>query len=189
MGGDGVSVLFRADGNTKEDRKKQASWNQRPWSSIKEVRRKGKFEKRKRAQSLLNGPASPREVVGNLVNYQSLNKPHWQWRSGKDWQTPNKKDEAIQNWNSMAIIYPICLLALEKYLYMEGSKKLLFDMREIKEEKKINERWKNLKMGRGERRVARVRRLPLNPEFLFLFTNLPPLSPVFVFYFVLYQLT
>ena len=25
MGGDGVSVLFRADGNTKEDRKKQAS--------------------------------------------------------------------------------------------------------------------------------------------------------------------
>ena len=38
------------------------------------------------------------------------------------------------------IIYPIRLLALEKYLYMEGSKKLLFDMREIKEEKKINER-------------------------------------------------
>ena len=38
------------------------------------------------------------------------------------------------------IIYSICLLALEKYLYMEGSKKLLFDMREIKEEKQINER-------------------------------------------------
>ena len=159
----------------KGRQKKQASWNQRPWSSIKEVRGEGKFEKRKRAQSLLSGPASPREVVGNLVNYQSLNKAHWQWRGGKDWQTPNKKEEAIQTETERPeMIYLICML-----VWYERDKRRKKDERKMKKSKD-GKRWE--KGGTSQTAAAK-------PRVPFPFYQPTPPFACFSFLFLLYQLT